>query len=58
MIFMSHLSPHAANWDQNKSSGSIPQLKGARRFTFEEIKKCTKNFSEVNDVGSGGYGQV
>ncbi|KAL6329194.1 hypothetical protein AAG906_014803 [Vitis piasezkii] len=47
-----------ANWDQSKGSGGIPQLKGARRFTFEEIKKCTNNFSDVNDVGSGGYGKV
>nr|CAN68980.1 hypothetical protein VITISV_004150 [Vitis vinifera] len=47
-----------ANWDESKGSGGIPQLKGARRFTFEEIKKCTNNFSDVNDVGSGGYGKV
>ncbi|KAJ9687773.1 hypothetical protein PVL29_016301 [Vitis rotundifolia] len=47
-----------AKWDQSKGSGSIPQLKGARGFTFEEIKKCTNNFSEANGVGSGGYGKV
>ncbi|KAJ4751365.1 Leucine-rich repeat protein kinase family protein [Rhynchospora pubera] len=41
-----------------KSSGSIPQLKGARMFTFEEIKKCTNNFAEMNEVGGGGYGKV
>ena len=55
---MSHLSSNAAKWDQRKGSGGIPQLKGARQFTFEEIKKCTNNFSDVNDVGSGGYGKV
>ncbi|RVW44303.1 putative leucine-rich repeat receptor-like protein kinase [Vitis vinifera] len=47
-----------AKWDQRKGSGGIPQLKGARQFTFEEIKKCTNNFSEANNVGSGGYGKV
>lgn len=50
--------PNAASWDPYKSSGSIPQLKGARCFSFEELKKCTNNFSEVNDIGSGGYGKV
>ncbi|PPS13439.1 hypothetical protein GOBAR_AA07152 [Gossypium barbadense] len=47
-----------AHWDPKKSSGSIPQLKGARCFSFEELKKYTKNFSEANDIGSGGYGKV
>ncbi|XP_004301588.1 PREDICTED: probable leucine-rich repeat receptor-like protein kinase At5g49770-like [Fragaria vesca subsp. vesca] len=46
-------------WDvNNKSSGSIPQLKGARSFSFEELMKYSNNFSEANDVGSGGYGKV
>ncbi|XP_059652147.1 leucine-rich repeat receptor protein kinase HPCA1-like [Cornus florida] len=47
-----------ASWDPNKNSGSIPQLKGARCFSFEELKKCTNNFSDANSVGSGGYGKV
>lgn len=47
-----------AGWDQNKSSGDVPQLKGANFFSFEEMKKCTNNFSEANSVGSGGYGKV
>ncbi|KAL6964526.1 hypothetical protein U1Q18_035576 [Sarracenia purpurea var. burkii] len=47
-----------ASWDPNKSSGDIPQLKGARCFSFEELKKCTNNFSEANSIGSGGYGKV
>ncbi|XVE89309.1 hypothetical protein DITRI_Ditri19aG0192100 [Diplodiscus trichospermus] len=47
-----------AHWDSKKSSGGIPQLKGARCFSFEELKKCTNNFSQANDIGSGGYGKV
>ncbi|KAJ9141266.1 hypothetical protein P3X46_031819 [Hevea brasiliensis] len=48
-----------AHWDSTKSSGAgFPQLKGARFFSFEELKKYTNNFSEANDIGSGGYGKV
>lgn len=39
-------------------SGSVPQLKGARLFSFEELMKYTNCFSEANDIGSGGYGKV
>lgn len=49
---------HAASWDRQKNSGAVPQLTGARSFSFEELKKYTNNFSETNDVGSGGYGKV
>ncbi|CAK9186466.1 unnamed protein product, partial [Ilex paraguariensis] len=48
----------AANWDRDESSGGVPQLKGARWFSFEELRKCTNNFAEVNAIGSGGYGKV
>ncbi|KAK1567558.1 hypothetical protein Q3G72_013507 [Acer saccharum] len=47
-----------AHWDRNKSSGSIPQLKGARCFSIEELNKYTNHFSDTNEVGSGGYGKV
>jgi hypothetical protein len=47
-----------ASWDPNNGSGSVPQLQGARSFTFDEIKKCTNNLSDLNIIGSGGYGKV
>ncbi|CAK7357242.1 unnamed protein product [Dovyalis caffra] len=47
-----------ASWDQNKSNGAAPQIKGVISFSFEEVKKCTNNFSDDNALGSGGYGKV
>nr|TKR99399.1 putative leucine-rich repeat receptor-like protein kinase [Populus alba] len=41
-----------------KNSDRVPQLKGARCFSFDEIMKSTNNFSEANHIGSGGYGMV
>ncbi|KAI3856034.1 hypothetical protein MKW92_037717 [Papaver armeniacum] len=48
----------AASWDPTKSSDSFPQLKGPKVFTSNELRKATNNFSEANDIGSGGYGKV
>ncbi|KAL8252107.1 hypothetical protein R6Q59_035800 [Mikania micrantha] len=47
-----------ALWDPTSESGGIPQLKGARSFTFEELRKCTDNFSATSQIGAGGYGNV
>ncbi|KAK8935633.1 putative leucine-rich repeat receptor-like protein kinase [Platanthera zijinensis] len=48
-----------ASWVSSaKDSEGVPQLKGARWFSFEELKKSTNNFAEANEVGSGGYGKV
>ncbi|KAJ9162736.1 hypothetical protein P3X46_022490 [Hevea brasiliensis] len=47
-----------ASWDRNESAGSRPQINGVRCFTFEELKKCTNNFSDGNIIGIGGYGKV
>lgn len=49
----------SASWaPSGKDSGGAPQLKGARWFSYDELKKCTNNFSENNEIGSGGYGKV
>ncbi|KAL8264986.1 hypothetical protein R6Q59_023116 [Mikania micrantha] len=45
-------------WDPSGTCGDVPQLKGARFFTFEELHKYTNNFSEFNNIGKGGYGMV
>ncbi|KAM0066540.1 putative protein kinase RLK-Pelle-LRR-VIII-1 family [Helianthus debilis subsp. tardiflorus] len=47
-----------AQWDSTSASGSVPQLKGAKSFTFEELRKYTNNFSESSQIGAGGYGNV
>ncbi|XP_010482269.1 PREDICTED: probable leucine-rich repeat receptor-like protein kinase At5g49770 [Camelina sativa] len=47
-----------AKWNKTKSRIDAPRLMGAKAYTFEELKKCTDNFSKANDVGGGGYGQV
>ena len=48
-----------ASWGTaQKGSGGAPQLKGARLFSFDELKTCTNNFAENNEIGSGGYGKV
>ncbi|KAJ3682943.1 hypothetical protein LUZ60_013170 [Juncus effusus] len=52
------LSRPFASWTRTEDSGGAPQLKGARFFSYNELKKCTNNFSENYEVGSGGYGKV
>ena len=48
-----------ASWaPSGKDSGGAPQLKGARWFSYDELKKCSNNFSESNEIGFGGYGKV
>ncbi|KAH0470783.1 hypothetical protein IEQ34_000506 [Dendrobium chrysotoxum] len=48
-----------ASWDASyRDDGEAPQVKGAKSYSFEELKKCTNNFPEVNVIGVGGYGKV
>ncbi|KAK1283908.1 putative leucine-rich repeat receptor-like protein kinase [Acorus calamus] len=53
------LSKPFASWaPSGKDTEGAPQLKGARWFSYDELKKCTNNFSDSNEIGSGGYGKV
>lgn len=47
-----------ALWDATGASGAVPQLKGAKAFSFEELNRYTNNFAESNNIGTGGYGTV
>lgn len=57
---LTYFHNYTASWalDNGSIVGGVPQLKGARWCSFEELKRCTNNFSEENLIGSGGYGQV
>lgn len=57
-MFLDLCLTHAASWNHKVWCDSIPHLKGVRCFSFEELKKCTDNFSESNGIGYGGCGKV
>ncbi|XP_021732401.1 probable leucine-rich repeat receptor-like protein kinase At5g49770 [Chenopodium quinoa] len=40
------------------NKGNIPQVKGARWFSFEDVRQCTSDFSSESEIGVGGYGKV
>lgn len=49
----------SASWaNSNKDSEGAPQLKGARWFSYDELRKSTNEFSYANEIGSGSYGKV
>lgn len=54
------LSNPFASWGATSGgdSGDAPKLKGARVFSFQELKTATNNFSRNNEIGSGGFGKV
>ncbi|KAL5230846.1 hypothetical protein ABZP36_029622 [Zizania latifolia] len=56
--FRDRADPFASWTAGQKDSGGAPQLKGARFFSFDELKSCTSNFSDSHEIGSGGYGKV
>jgi Leucine-rich repeat (LRR) protein len=41
-----------------KSRNPALKVAGVKAFTYEELATATKQFSETNQVGSGGYGKV
>lgn len=47
-----------ASWKRSEERGGAPRLKGARWFSYEELKRSTNNFAEANELGYGGYGKV
>lgn len=49
-------NPFAA-W-QRAGAGEAPSLKGARWFTFDDIRRMTNEFDDDNMLGVGGYGKV
>ncbi|KAD3068957.1 hypothetical protein E3N88_36837 [Mikania micrantha] len=53
------LSKTFGSWaPSTKDNGGALKLKGARWFSYDELKKSTNNFAESNLIGSGGYGKV
>ncbi|XP_056695851.1 leucine-rich repeat receptor protein kinase HPCA1 isoform X2 [Spinacia oleracea] len=40
------------------SYGDLPQIQGVRFISLEDVKQCTNNFAEINEIGIGGYGKV
>ncbi|GJT95009.1 PAZ domain-containing protein [Tanacetum coccineum] len=54
----SSLKSTTALWEANNGSSAIPQLKGAKAFTFVEVNKYTNKFSETNNIGTGRYEMV
>lgn len=57
-LYCSLFHSGAANWDPDHGNGSVPEVKGAKWFSFEELKRFTQGFSESNCIGLGGYGKV
>lgn len=56
MIAVLHI---LASWGSTGGdAGDAPQLKLARCFSLDELRKCTDDFSKDNEIGSGGYGKV
>ena len=42
----------------NSSESTSGEVYGSLNFTLQDIKKATKNFSQNNIIGDGGFGTV
>ncbi|URE47140.1 leucine-rich repeat receptor-like protein kinase [Musa troglodytarum] len=51
-------NPFASWGSTGGDAGDAPQLRLARRFSLDELRKCTDDFSKDNEIGSGGYGKA
>ncbi|KAG6509547.1 hypothetical protein ZIOFF_027540 [Zingiber officinale] len=48
-----------ASWGSNgEDIGAAPNQQSVRFFLYNELRKCTKNFSNSQVIGTGGYGKV
>lgn len=54
LVTLSSFHVNAASWNE----GNVPQLKGAKWFSFEDVQQCTRFFSHESQIGVGGYGKV
>ncbi|MCD7468018.1 hypothetical protein HAX54_005803 [Datura stramonium] len=48
-------------WENIRNDSNLASMRGSTtlvRFTFDEIKSATRNFSRENIIGLGGYGNV
>ncbi|WOK95897.1 putative leucine-rich repeat receptor-like protein kinase [Canna indica] len=51
-------NPFASWGSAGDQDGSAPQIKLAKYFSLDEIRKFTNGFSKDNEIGAGGYGKV
>ncbi|CAL9097763.1 unnamed protein product [Musa textilis] len=51
-------NPFASWGSTGGDAGDAPQLRLARCFSLDELRKCTDDFSKDNEIGSGGYGKA
>ncbi|XP_076927407.1 cysteine-rich receptor-like protein kinase 2 isoform X1 [Bidens hawaiensis] len=51
-------SKHASSRPQDKSTGSTDLLQGAAKYSYDDIKIATNNFSDEHKLGGGVFGEV